>query len=60
MSESIFSLIKKIEPLNRYNVSPDIDETLKILKKDFNEIKILKFKSGNLVWDWQIPQKWKI
>ncbi len=60
MSVSIFSLIKEIGPLNRYNVSPDIDKTLKIIRKNYNNLKILKFKSGTSAWDWQIPKKWKI
>ena len=49
MSTSIINIIKKIEPLQRYNVSPDLDYSLKIIKNYYPELKIIKFKSGKKV-----------
>ena len=60
MSTSIINIIKKIEPLQRYNVSPDLDYSLKIIKNYYPELRIIKFKSGKKVWDWIIPKKWKV
>lgn len=60
MTNSLINIIKKIEPLQRYNVSPDLDYSLKIIKSYYPELRIIKFKSGKKVWDWIIPKKWKV
>lgn len=60
MTKKIINIIKKLEPLQRYNVSPDLDYSLKIIKDYYPNLKIIKFKSGNKVWDWTIPKKWRV
>lgn len=56
----IEKIIYDIYPLNRYNVSDEIDQTLLRLKRDYPEVKIDSYKTGLKVWDWEIPQKWKL
>ena len=35
-------------------------KTLKIIKTSFNDLKIIKIKSGTKVFDWSIPEEWNI
>ncbi len=35
-------------------------KTLKIIKNSFNDLKIIKIKSGTKVFDWSIPEEWNI
>ena len=35
-------------------------KTLKIIKSSFNDLKIIKIKSGTKVFDWSIPEEWNI
>jgi aminopeptidase-like protein len=35
-------------------------KTLRILKKINTDLKVLKFKSGNKVYDWRVPKVWEI
>ena len=34
--------------------------TLKIIRKSFDELRIIKIKSGTKVFDWKIPEEWNI
>ena len=55
----MYKLAKKLWPINRSLTGKGVDETLSIIKKDL-PIKILNFKSGSKVFDWEIPKVWEI
>ena len=55
----MYKLAKKLWPINRSLTGKGVDKTLSIIKKDL-PIKILNFKSGSKVFDWEIPKVWEI
>ena len=60
IGKKIFKLAKELWPLNRSITGEGLRDTLKILKRENSELKILKFKSGSKAFDWKIPLEWKI
>ncbi len=56
----IFELAKKLWPIHRTIIGPGIRSSLKIIKSEQNLIKIRSIKTGTKVYDWKIPQEWKI
>ena len=50
---------KKLWPINRSLTGEGVDKTLKLIKKKI-PIKVIKFKTGQKVFDWKIPYVWKI
>lgn len=58
--EQINRLIKKIAPLNRYNVSPGLDQALLELQNQYSDLIIHKYATGTRIWDWIAPQKWDL
>tara|TARA_B100001540_G_C15807879_1_gene642944 strand:+ start:1401 stop:2654 length:1254 start_codon:yes stop_codon:yes gene_type:complete len=56
----MIELAKKLWPLNRSLTGKGNLETLKIIKKYNPHLKIKKFKSGTKVFDWKIPNEWKV
>ena len=57
-----FFLIGKNElfKLNRSITGSGLKKTLKIIKKNFRDLKIRKIKSGTKVFDWKIPPEWNV
>ena len=56
-----YNIGKKIlYPLNRSLTGDGTKKTLKIIKKEFPNLKIKKIKSGTNVFDWKIPYEWNI
>ena len=51
---------KDLYPLNRSLTGEGTSKTLRYFKKINNDFKILKFKSGTKVFDWQVPKVWNI
>jgi hypothetical protein len=47
-------------PINRSLTGSGTLKTLKIIKKEFQELKIKKIKSGTKVFDWNIPPEWNV
>ena len=47
-------------PICRSITGNGIQKSLKIIKKEFPKLKILKKKSGSKVYDWKIPPEWII
>ena len=56
----IFRLAEELWPLNRSITGAGLRNTLKILKRENNELKILNFKSNSKVFDWKVPLEWVI
>ena len=50
----------KLFPICRSITGNGVRETLKIIKKNFPELKIKKIKSGTKVFDWDIPPEWNV
>ena len=56
-----YSIAKyKLYPICRSLTGPGTLKTLKIIKKEFKDLKIKKDKSGKRVYDWRIPPEWII
>ena len=51
---------KKLYPLTRSLTGQGVRSTLKIIQKEFPELKIKKIKSGTKVFDWNIPSEWNV
>lgn len=56
-----FNIAKKdLYPICRSITGDGIRQTLKIIKKEFKDLKIKKIPSGQKVFDWRIPAEWNI
>lgn len=57
-----FYLIGKniLFPICRSITGPGAKETLRVIKSQFKQLKIIKDKSGKKVFDWKIPPEWQI
>ena len=60
MDPKNFKTWKKLCPLIGSITGEGVNQTLKILKSYINKLKIIKFKSGKKVFDWTIPNEWKV
>ncbi len=58
--KNFLKLGRKLWPLNRSITGEGVNQTLRILKSYNNKLKIIKFKSGKKVFDWTIPNEWKV
>tara|TARA_B100000575_G_scaffold279447_1_gene267842 strand:- start:57 stop:1346 length:1290 start_codon:yes stop_codon:yes gene_type:complete len=58
--KKIFLLAKKLWALNRSLMGDGNRSTLKILKQVCNELIIKEVPSGKKVFDWKIPNEWKV
>ena len=56
--KKILELGKELWPINRSITGNGVNQTLKILRKYNQNLKIIKFKSGTKVFDWTIPNEW--
>ena len=50
----------KLFPIMRSLTGEGVRTTLKIIQKEFYQLKIKKFKSGTNVFDWIIPEEWNV
>lgn len=57
---NIYNLAKKLWPLNRSISGDGLRSSLKELKKICPEIIIKEIPSGKKVFDWRVPDEWKI
>ena len=58
--KKIYKTIKKLFPINRSLTGDGNRKTLQILGKISNKLKILEFKSGKKVFDWNVPDEWNV
>jgi len=47
-------------PINRSITGSGVKKTLRIIKKEFPDLKIKKATSGTKVFDWKIPAEWNV
>ena len=50
----------KLFTINRSLTGDGVRKTLNIIKTEFSDLKIKKFKSGTKVFDWNIPEEWNV
>jgi aminopeptidase-like protein len=50
----------QIFPFNRSLTGDGVRETLESIKRKVSGLKIREFKSGQKIYDWQIPNEWKV
>ena len=60
IGKSIYSLIKKLWPLNRSITGDGLRESLSIIKDKIPEMQIKSIKSGTKVYDWVVPEEWSV
>lgn len=58
--KKFLKLGRKLWPLNRSITGEGVNQTLKILKSYNKKLRVIKFKSGKKVFDWTIPNEWKV
>ena len=51
---------KKLFPICRSLTGFGVRKTLKIIKKEFSNLKIKNVKSGLKVFDWTVPPEWNV
>ncbi len=56
----MLSLAKKLFPMNRSILGPAIRESLEVFKNLNPEFETITFKTGEKVFDWEIPYEWSI
>ena len=50
----------KLFPICRSLTGEGVRKTLRIIKKEFSDLKIQKVKSGTKVFDWKVPPEWNV
>ena len=58
--KNFLKLGKKLWPINRSITGIGVRQTLKILKRYNNNLRIIKFQSGKKVFDWTVPNEWEV
>ena len=51
---------KKLFKINRSITGKGTLKTLKIIKEEFINLKIIKIKSGTKIFDWKVPPEWNV
>ncbi len=59
-SERMINLAKELYPKNRSLMGPDIRNSFEKFMQIHKEFKLIKFKTGEKVFDWEIPEEWII
>ena len=60
IDSKLYSLGKKIFRINRSITGNGVRETLRHVKKELKDLKILEIKSGTKVYDWMVPPEWNV
>ena len=56
----MINLAKRLFPFNRSICGPDIKKSFEIFQSIHKEFKSIDFKTGEKVFDWEIPEEWTI
>lgn len=56
----MYQLAKELFPICRSITGNGVRETLKILKKEYEQLNIYEVPSGTDVFDWTVPKEWNI
>lgn len=57
---NMLAFAKELFPYCRSILGPDIRKSLNFFKNKNNEFKTISFKTGEKVFDWEIPKEWSI
>ena len=60
VGENMLSLAKKLFPLNRSLMGPDIRHSLDVFRNLHPEFELLQYPTGAQVFDWEVPKEWTI
>lgn len=61
LSDKYYNLAKnKLYKLNRSLTGSGTKKTLRYIKKEFSNLKIIKINSNTKVYDWKIPAEWNV
>jgi aminopeptidase-like protein len=60
IGKKIYRLAKKLFPINRSITGEGNRKTLKTIKSIIKNLKIKEYKSGQKVFDWQVPNEWNV
>jgi len=60
VGERMISTVKELYPRNRSIMGPDIRDSFAYFCNKHGEFKSLTFKTGDKVFDWEIPEEWII
>lgn len=60
IGEEIYSLAKKLWPINRSITGDGVRATLEIISEILPSLKVIEVPSGTAVFDWIVPREWKV
>ena len=56
----MYQLAKELFPINRSLTGDGVRQTLGILKRELPDLTLHEVPSGTKVFDWTVPQEWKV
>ncbi len=56
----MIDLVNKLYPINRSITGKGINESYQIIRNIHSEFKTINFKTGDKVFDWEIPLEWNV
>lgn len=60
IGKKIFILAQTLWPFNRSLAGNENRKTLKILKNINPKLRIIEYKSGQKIYDWEVPKEWNV
>jgi len=60
LSRSMMDLLRELAPLRRFLVSPGLDRTFEIIKRELPDFRIHEYPTGLECEDWIIPPSWEV
>lgn len=58
--QEIYDFVKEIYPIDRWLMGEGVRKTLEYIKREVPDLEIKSKKTGEKVFDWNIPKEWKI